>query len=182
MDRLGFTRLWPEQAAELRARVSGRRVWELGCGRGELARWLARHAASVHAVDKADVFGRASRRCTFERVHFHLWRPPEAAEVAVVAWPIASGTSGLVELLERVPVVVYVGMNAHHTACGAADLWAHLLSRELVADVPAPAGACPADGNALMVYGAPREGLDARTQEEALALVRVLAYDLRSVG
>lgn len=179
MDRLGFTRLWPVQADELRARVAGRKVWELGCGRGELARWMAKSAERVHGVDKAAVFGRDARRCAFELSHFHTWRPPFEADVVVVAWPVTNGTAGLVELLRRAPAVVYVGQNSHHTACGSADLWTHLLGRELLADVPAPEGAPPSDDNALMVYGAVQGGLAARTREEALALVRVLGFEMR---
>lgn len=174
-NQLGFTRLWPDQAAELASRVAGAFVLDIGCGRGELARWMAANgAAHVHAIDRAHVFGADGRRVGFRLSHFHDWSPIPV-DVAVVAWPLQYGDAGLVAQLDRVPMVVYVGLNAHNTVCGSAALWAHLFSRELLAHVRAPADACPSDANELSVYGNARiaeADWRPRTAEEVRALVR----------
>lgn len=171
------------QAVGLSTYTQGRRVWDLGCGQGYLTRWLRSSggAAQVAGVDKDHVVnGRRPRGVLFDHCHYHKWTPPFDADVAIISWPTQHGDLGLVELLERAPLVAYVGRNDAGVVCGSARLWMHFGTRELLMLVPAPE-------NDLLVFGPLRPPVEqqrldletwltrARCAEERAANARVLA-------
>lgn len=70
-----------------------------------------------------------------------------APEVAYLAWPANNPCRGLREILEVVPVVVYVGSNTRGSSCGVPSLFRLLRGREVLCHVPD-------ERNTLLVYGA----------------------------
>jgi len=89
-DGLKATSEWPAFRAMLPA-IAGKRVVDLGCGFGQLSRWLAEDgAASVLGVDLSEkMLARAARETasslvTYQRANLdELWLVPASAELIV---------------------------------------------------------------------------------------------------
>ncbi len=142
--------MWLDEMSEaIRPVVEGQVVWDLGAGSlAHARRLLSLGAHHVIAVDRVTLppprDGEAIT--TMETLFRRLQVPSEGIRVALVAWPINRVVEGLVGLLERADVVIYLGSNVDGTACGGRDLWAHLYRREILNHVPH-------HRNTLIVYG-----------------------------
>jgi Ribosomal protein L11 methyltransferase (PrmA) len=125
-----------EQREYLRGSIHGKTVADLGCGDGalamDLAYWGAKH---VHAVDKSPCRV-AHTNVTFHLAYFDKWKMPRGVEVITLFWPQNNSLPGLVEILDKVPEVIYVGANTEGSACGNTDLFKHLTGREPVKCLP----------------------------------------------
>jgi len=132
-----FGHLTKPMEAAIRALVEGQRVVDLGSGDLAYAERLLRLGAShVWAVDK----------------HYLNGRPPESQpnltvvpgyyvdvgpnlplfDVAFLSWPSNQRMPGLIEILERTKVVIYLGSNTDGSACGFSRLYEHLVGRRLI--------------------------------------------------
>ena len=132
------------QARIVAAFVEGELVHDLGAGDLELARQLiALGARGVVAVDKNP----SQKRVPLVRQvmsHFHAFEEP--IEVAFVSWPVNWQDLGIVGLVKRAPLVIYLGTNMDGIACGTGELYWDLSKREVLAHEPHPK-------NTLIVYG-----------------------------
>lgn len=163
-----------EMTTALEGLVKGKRVWNLGCGTGSTEPQLLKRlgATSVYAVDKArrnhTVLPNSVTECgviTWCDMYYieFMDKFTETADVALIKWPDNGPLVGMVPLLAKCDVVVYVGTNAGFTACGNQALWRYLANREFVSDVKG-------HHNDMIVYGKPVETATApRCREEELA-------------
>lgn len=168
--------------AEVFARhVEGQVVLDLGAGDGAVTECAVLYGAKhVHYVDKSvemardffRVFSECYPDATNVSVHVSLFDEPYLIEaigkgpkptVAVVSWPVCTPTPGLVELIRELDVVIYMGSNTEGTACGAANLWGDLFSREVLVHVPDRP-------QVLTIYGAHTVSPRPRTSEEIGAM------------
>jgi hypothetical protein len=127
--------------------VRGQRVHDYGAGDLDLSlRLLQLGAEHVVAVD--DWVRPSSReyppQLTVIESKFDDYA--ETSAVAFVSWPV-NWPMGLHVLLERTPVVVYLGSNTNGNACGYPKMWQQLVAREVLAYVPHIR-------NTLIIYGA----------------------------
>ena len=164
-----------EMTTALEGLVKGKRVWNLGCGNGGAEPQLLKRlgATVIHAVDKANrnhiltpTFGTSGviTWCDMYYTEFSAFiGPSSAADVAVIKWPDTGPLTGLVGLLDKCEVVVYIGTNDGFTACGNPSLWRYLATREFITAVENR-------HNDMIVYGKPVETATApRCREEELA-------------
>ena len=124
-------------------------VHDLGCGDFALSKTLLRLGAHrVIGVDNDEEQasrGRLlSKKIRFELSSFDFYKDPIA--FAFVSWP-TNHRSGIKKLIERSPIVAYLGKNTDGMACGTPSLFEHLTTREVLAYSPDPR-------NSLIVYGA----------------------------
>lgn len=179
-----FGLLETAQVERIKALVEGKVVWALGSGYDTQEAWqlVSFGAAKVYAVDKAR---KTAFEPSFKRLHtgdlgeiwdcgayftdFGKWAKdtdlPDP-DVVFMKWPRENNQAGLVALMFRAPVVIYVGRNDGVTACGGPDVWEHLRSREL-------SQVLEGTRNDLLVYGAggePSPSPAPRCREEAHAL------------
>ena len=145
-----YGRLTDAQTKALGRFVEGKEVYDLGCGpNAPHARRLldlgARHVVGVDReiasmdlglspdpLDETDP--RVTRLCA---IFFQVLEEVTSIEVAFVSWPTNGPyDAGLVPILAKAEVVVYLGCNFDGTSCGTPDLFKHLLSRELLAVGP----------------------------------------------
>jgi len=141
-----------EFQAQMRPFIAERRVVDLGAGDGERTLiLLALGAASVLAVEKdpapwyaTPILGIESFRSQFRDARGKI--RDRDIEVAHLAWPLNHDSLGLIDILEELRMVIYVGSNTSGNACGTQALFAHFNAREVLAYVPARA-------NTLIVYG-----------------------------
>lgn len=140
--------LTTEQCSVLAAVVRGRVVHDLGAGSGELSDVLIDLGAErVIAIDK-DWRGRQDpHKVEVHRCYFHDFDGP-APDVAFLSWPVNWHVNGLIALLEKARLVVYLGTNTGGSACGWPGLFEHLLRRTIVVHAPD-------QRNTLTVYGPP---------------------------
>ena len=132
------------QARIVAAFVKDELVHDLGAGDLELARQLiALGARGVVAVDKNPTHKRVPLVRQVAS-HFHAFEEP--IEVAFVSWPVNWQDLGVVGLVKRAPLVIYLGTNMDGIACGTGELYWDLSKREVLAHEPHPK-------NTLIVYG-----------------------------
>lgn len=144
---MGFGKLTPSQAEVLRPFIEGRQVHDLGAGDLTLAsRLLTLGADGVVAVEP-HAPKKHPPQIEVHPTYFADYA--ETPEVAFVSWPVNYDGIGLVKVLRRAPVVIYLGVNTDGTSCGGSDLWEHLRKREVLAHAPHPQ-------NTLIVYGPKR--------------------------
>ena len=86
-----------------------------------------------------------------------------APTVAHIAWPINNPMPGLIEILELVPTVVYVGCNTDGSSCGDIPLFKYMLTRALTLYLPE-------QQNSLIVLGGKLKTPRSPTPEEDAAL------------
>jgi len=137
----------PEMEALVAPQVVGATVWDLGAGDLTYARRLvALGADRVLAVDKESYHLRHSAQ-QIEMLHSYFDDlEPQDIEVAFVSWPQNKFDRGLLQALDRADVVIYLGCNTDHSACGSPELFRQLCGRELLGHVPHRR-------NTLLIYG-----------------------------
>ena len=161
-----WTRLTEAQAAVYDAAVRGRRVVDLGAGKGGLSR-RAREAgaASVVAVEPSEDWGpwdvRGVPRLREDAAAF-LARDPDF-DVLVLGWPPAHPVPGLDALVDRAPRVVYAGQCTRGSATGTLPLWRKLAARAVWAYLPSLR-------STLIVYDGPLSAPRAPLHEERAGL------------
>lgn len=170
--RYGFTTRTPAMQARLASVVGGQGVFDFGCGKGELAHWMASNgAASVPAIDKEWLVRARSKKVRPVKDYLDQVTLPDRIAVGVTAWPVTHNTPGLVPALRRCDVVVYIGCNDRTwgTACGTRDLFGYLVTRELLDHIPFPQ-------NSMVVVGKPLP--EGRTREPCEAEAAGLSVDV----
>lgn len=157
----------PEMESTLEPHVRGKEVWDLGAGDLWHSKMLLRHgAARVVAVDKWGITSKAPvTGVRFVKEYFQFVEAPaDGIDVAYLSWPINHGhIPGLVDLLKRSRVVVYVGSNLNGGACGNERLFTYLSSREVL-------GHIPHTRNTMAIYGGGLAGPRQLLPEEWAAL------------
>ena len=159
---MGYAQLTDGQLEKLFYYTKGKVVHDLGAGGLELAHLLcAYNARKVIAIDK-EIFCLPVDPCVeVVRSYFADYREP--IDVALISWPTNYHEQGLLDLLERARIVIYIGKNTDGSWCGTPSLFWTLLSRRLLAYVPHRR-------NVLAVYGSEVKHLRKPTGEELAGL------------
>lgn len=170
-------RLTEEQVDRLGRYLREKQVLDLGCGDGGIANLIAqRYGASVVAVDSktTDTLGWHSRVQFVESTYVELDLDLMDFDVGFISWPNVYKARGLERIVEKLPLVVYVGLNFDYTACGSNRLWHHLSQRYLHEEIPDP-------HNNVLVYGVKMEPGSTRpvVPEEMAALDRSKVFPWR---
>ena len=168
-----YGRLNAKQEAEVRRWVEGYHVHDLGAGDLVLShKLLDLGAIHVTAIDRELSEGRTAtrdRRITCFQEHFH--NTHDQISTAFVSWPCNWQDSGLLRLLTRTSIILYLGTNTRGTACGGPDLFGYLTQREVLAYEPWVE-------NTLIVYGPRRIFREPRGEEKAaLNSNRIWSYE-----
>lgn len=161
---MNYGLMTPEMIDAITPFVKGKTVVDLGAGFCLKSRFLKELGASrVIAVDKIDMpklegierivglFSDADEQLPFE------------IDVAFVSWPQNYNVPGLVEIIERCKILIYIGNNFDGNRCGFPKLFVHMLSRTLLHDISLKS-------NSLVIVGEPLEDHRAPTVEEKAAL------------
>lgn len=132
----GFGRISEDMETTLRHYVEGQVVWDLGAGHLIHAKHLLRlGAVRIMAVDKEGF--RASLYRGFNivpiRNYYANMDLTEDFEVVFLSWPTNTHLGGLVSILERAQVVIYLGCNTGGSCCGWSGLFRHFRDREVLA-------------------------------------------------
>lgn len=170
------SRLTPYQQAKLAPHIRRRCVADLGAGDLiETEALLGLGAAHVVAVDKAEMPRiKTTSKVTYQQYYFARCPPLALRSVnaAFLSWPV-NYPCGLAELIEPVPVVIYLGSNQNGSACGDRSLWLHLKRRNVLLHVPDRR-------NTLIVYGSRLDQRRHLLPEEHAVLVapnQVMMFD-----
>lgn len=161
-----------ERFEAIEAVVAGRVVYDLGAGDCSLSARMLTRANRVVAVDRAYerdvvVSGLELRAASFEQIA----REGPTFDVAVVSWPINYTQRGLLTLVKRARVVIYLGSNLDGSACGTPDLFESFLTRELIACVPDPR-------NTLLILGGHSKLREPTGEERAgMDQTRIYSYE-----
>jgi hypothetical protein len=148
-----------EQSNVLAAVVRDRTVHDLGAGTGELSDLLVELGAEkVIAIDKAWLGRKAPPKVDVHNCYFHEFKGPDP-DIAFLSWPVNWKVDGLLDLLAKARLVIYLGTNTGGSACGWPGLFEHLLRRTIVVHAPDMR-------NTLTVYGHPCDLRGPRTGEE----------------
>lgn len=130
-----FGRPTPEQAEVVARYVKGKVVHDLGAYKLALSAWLMHLGAErVVAIDESLPHVKVPKKVTFLQHGFLGYHGP--IDVAFVSWPASWGTQGLVELVARSSIVIYLGSCIDGSYCGNSELYQHFLRRELLEYVP----------------------------------------------
>lgn len=164
--RYGWAALTDAIAEEIARRVKGRKVIDLGCGRGELLSLLHDMGASqVIGLDPelpphihrgaASWLDRSVK--TYRLTYAELPDGDWSDFVAVVSWPTMAtkAMADLVSILPKFDLVLVLAKTTDGTMCGSPALWEQLIRWECVAHVPART-------NDLLVYNPKGKNLRAR--------------------
>lgn len=144
-----YGKLTPEMEEAIRPWVEGKRVWDLGAGDLDYAIRLRDLGAEVTAVDKTpmpEVRDIETIEARFDEVSLlPLWVP---YDTVFLSWPYNYEVDGLLRLVAKAPVVIYLGCNreSEGSSCGGPDIWTHFMGRTLLRLVEHKR-------NDLMVYG-----------------------------
>lgn len=152
--------------------IKGQRVIDLGCGdmgRTDVLRRL--DPAVILAVDKELPQAQGLGPQKGDKVipiqgYFKDLLPTVgvfAPTVAHVAWPPNDPLFGLMDILDLVPTVIYVGCNFDGSSCGSPALFKYFITRALTLYIPDPQ-------NSLIVLGEKLPNHRAPTSEEDAAL------------
>ena len=156
---MSYGHLSPAQRKALKPFIQGQHIHDLGAGDQVLSQQLLRLGCThVTAVDKQPSASKRFNRITWVTSYFVHYHDP--LDTAFLSWPQNYRQPGLVSILERSRLVIYLGSNTGGSACGDRDLWLHLTSRELLAYSPDPA-------NTLAVYGPARTTREPQGEELA---------------
>ena len=152
------------QREALRDVVRGREVIDLGCGDLAMAAtMIGLGAARVVAVDKDPVLvNLAPDKIQVVQGYFADYDGPVPG-VAFLSWPGNWPMPGLLDILARAEIVVYLGSNTDGSACGWPDLFKALGGRRLISHVPHRS-------NTLLIYGSEPGEPRKLTGEEVAAL------------
>ncbi len=150
-SRPDYGHLTDEMIAAITPLIQGSTVVDLGAGICTKALWLkSLGAASVIAIDRAEmpeVEGIEQWECYFDKAAERL---PAEIDVGFMAWPQNYEVEGLIEILGRCNVVIYLGSNYDGMINGWPGLFDHLTSRELLFDAHIKA-------NSFVIVGEPLE-------------------------
>lgn len=137
--------LSPKQKAVVKPFVEDRLVHDLGAGDLKLAAVLAHLGASqVIAIDKEPYIHTPPRKvhpvtCRFEDY-------PGPIDVGFLSWPRNTFDRGLLSIVLKTKLLIYLGTNTSGSACGFPQMWQQLIQREVLAHEPN-------EPNTLIVYG-----------------------------
>lgn len=162
--------LTEEHQEILRLFVAGRVVHDLGAGNLTLAHTLIQCGASrVVVVDRHEML--EPKVSSIERVTTWFDQYEGPIDIAFMSWPVNWGC-GLLGLVERARLVIYLGNNMGGTMCGYGTLWEYLRTREVLAHVFGQKGS-------FIVYGPGRQKSRKPLPEEhaALDLNHVWTYE-----
>jgi hypothetical protein len=122
--------LTDQQASLVEGLVRGQVVYDLGAGDLYLTCELLRLGATkVIAIEKEDLhFNGVPDEIEYRKMLFRDVQD-DPIEVAFVSWP-SNYDNGLLPLLRRSQVVIYLGKNTDGTACGTPELFRYLLKRK----------------------------------------------------
>lgn len=111
--------------------VTGQVVHDLGAGDLFLAHYLVHYlgASKVIAVEKERVPPPTSDKVEYVRSYFDKFEGKP--DVALLSWPV-SWDSGVLHLVRKARILIYLGRNTDGTVCGYRNLWGHLASREVL--------------------------------------------------
>ena len=166
--------LYHQMRYELSPYVHQQRVMDLGSGNGVLANILLEVGAqSIIAVDKEDSGLKNTPQITFMHRGFDEVPLSTVPSVVFLSWPSNHFLPGLVPLVERAEVVIYLGSNANGNACGFRELFEHFLTRRLLLHLPR-------ERNTLLVLGQPAKTIRTPTQEELGAIDQSQVYKFDS--
>ncbi len=136
-----------EQGKVLRPFITGQLVHDLGAGMLLQAHQLLDFGArQVIAIDKEPYVLQAQRDERMVPINCYLSNYTEKVEIVFLGSPTNQYIPGLLDLLEKARIIIYLGKNTDLTACGWPGLFWHFLGREVVAYAPEPA-------NVMVVYG-----------------------------
>lgn len=142
-------------------------VYDLGAGDLVLSRNLLEWGArEVVAVDKEPLHLPPSGIRTIRSLFKDL---REDVQWAFLSWPINHFDVGLLNIVERAQVVIYLGSNMDGSACGFFQLFQHLTTREVLAHAPRFA-------NTLIVYGAAKVKREPFPEERAAMSSEMINY------
>lgn len=146
---MAFGKLNLKQETAIKPNVSDQLVHDLGAGDLSLAADLLRLGAKqVVAIDKAPYQRKPPQRintvtCTFENY-------PAPVDIAFISWPRENFDLGLLNIVRRARIVIYLGCNTRGNACGFPQMWQHLATRQVLSYVPE-------EYNSLVIYGSTPE-------------------------
>jgi len=165
-----YGQLTNEQLAVLIQYTKGKVVHDLGAGSLELARIVrSGHrrgrrtggACKVIAIDKERISPPSDPCIEVVWTLFKDYKEP--IDIALVSWPQNVPDAGLLDLIERSRIIIYLGKNTDGMMCGWPGLFWSFLSRALLAYVPDRK-------NVLAVYGHELTALRRPTGEELAGL------------
>jgi len=171
---MGFGRLTKKQEDIVRDYVRGQTVHDLGAGDLMLSRTLLTLGATrVVAIDKS-LPRSHNRRIECVEEYFHSY--VEGIQTAFVSWPCNWQDLGLLRLVMRCQVVLYLGTNTQGTMCGGREFFEYLTGREILAYEPDPK-------NTLIVYGDKLVERPLRGEEKAaLNVSRIWSFEEAESG
>jgi hypothetical protein len=142
---VAFGRLSLAQETAIKPLILASLVHDLGAGDLTLATTLLHLGAhQVIAIDKAPYRKRPPQGINTVTCYFENY--PAPIDIAFVSWPRESFDLGLLSLIRRSRIVIYLGCNTGGSACGFSLMWQHLATREVIAYVPEAY-------NSLVIYG-----------------------------
>lgn len=155
-----FGTLNSEQQRIVSAQVRGKTVHDFGASDLRLSRVLVGLGADrVIAIEKEKELIPKVTLTSIQVFHGHFRSFTDPVDTAFVSWPV-NWNSGLEEIVERSPVVIYLGTNMDGTSCGYSSMWRQLAKREILES-------SPDRKNTLIVYGPLRVVRDLHPEEKA---------------
>lgn len=161
------------QISLIQKTINGKGVIDLGCGTD--TPWiphLAKTANFVIGVDK-DLSTTQSHHSNVYlcKQYFHQYNYP-VPEIVFMSWPVNYESSGLIDILQRAEILIYVGCNMSPTACGTPDMFAYFLLRQLLVYDEQRLGPCVSSN--LIILGRETGEIRCPVKEEALAMLQLV--------
>ncbi len=139
---MGFGKIFPSHEKPLKEYIQGEEIIYPMCGSGELAvNLLKLGAASVLCVDKhlpnfihraPGIFYTKSYVKDFEK----SYRGKTLPKIAFVSWVPNHTIPGIENLLDRMDLIIYLGVNDDYTVCGDWDFWEYVRHRKVLREIP----------------------------------------------
>jgi hypothetical protein len=140
-----FGKLSLKQETAIKPNILASLVHDLGAGDLSLAADLLRLGAQqVIAIDKAPYQRKPPQGINTVTCYFENY--PAPVDIAFVSWPRENFDMGLLNLVRRARIVIYLGCNTQGSTCGFTRMWQHLATREVISYVPE-------NYNSLVIYG-----------------------------
>lgn len=123
--------------------ISGKQVYDLGCGNLMLSYDLLNMgASSVFAVDK-EIPEQIPLHPLLKFQKSYFKNITDTPEIAFVSWPDNNAVFG--DLIAKSKIIIYLGKNYAGTCCGSQSFWFPLYKREILE--------INFDLNTLIIYG-----------------------------
>lgn len=130
LQKFGFARLTHGMIEKLSSLVSGKTVYDLGCGDKTLSQLCRKSGARrVISIDK-------------DHDDCHLFRnilptlKPKLSHVSILSWPSnylhCQDETALINFLGETGTVIVVACMTGGTICGTPNLWGHLRNRDII--------------------------------------------------